>query len=103
MNKTKWYDKELIQKVNNETRKALLKACIMVEGDAKILVPVDTGRLRSSITHEVEKTVGRVGTNVEYAKHVEFGTVKMGPKPYLRPALHRNEKKIEKMFKNLIK
>lgn len=102
MAKFKWYDKELVKKVYTGTQRALLKSCILVEGDAKILVPVDTARLRNSITHEVEKTVGRVGTNVEYAKFVEFGTVKMAPKPYLRPALHKNEKKIKDFFKNLI-
>lgn len=40
--------------------------------------PVDTGRLRNSISHEVvesEKAV-YIGTNVEYAQYQEFGTSK---------------------------
>ena len=43
---------------------------------AKELTPVDTGRLRNSITYDVktdEKAV-YVGTNVEYAEYVELGT-----------------------------
>lgn len=52
---------------------------------------VDTGRLRSSISHEVGKVgttiVARVGTDVEYAKYLELGTSKMAPRPFLRPAL----------------
>lgn len=73
------------------------------EGYAKLKCPVDTGRLRNSITHEVN-TDGkfvRIGTNVEYAPYVEFGTGRnahsgMGgnqsrggqkPQPYLRPAI----------------
>lgn len=49
-----------------------------IEGDAKERAPVDTGRLRSSVGHEVThegaEVVGRVGTNVVYAPYVEFGT-----------------------------
>lgn len=50
---------------------------------------VRTGRLRNSLTHEVlegEKAV-IVGSNVEYAKYVEGGTMKMPARPYLRPAI----------------
>lgn len=53
---------------------ALEKACLLVENSAKTLVPVNTGNLRSSITHEVVGDEGVVGTNVEYAPYVEFGT-----------------------------
>lgn len=39
---------------------------------------VRTGRLRASITHELlhdgQGLVARIGTNVEYARHVEEGT-----------------------------
>ena len=52
----------------------LEKACLIVENDAKLGCPVDTGVLKSSITHVVEDEVGMVGTNVEYAPYVEFGT-----------------------------
>lgn len=41
------------------------------EGYAKGLCPVDTGRLRSSITHEVQDKICYIGTNVEYAEAVE--------------------------------
>lgn len=50
---------------------------------------VRTGRLRNSLTHEVlegEKAVV-VGTDVNYAKYVEAGTMKMAARPYLRPAI----------------
>ena len=46
----------------------------MAETHAKETVPVDTGRLKNSITHEVEGD-GRavvIGSNVEYAPFVEL-------------------------------
>lgn len=42
------------------------------EGYAKDDCPVDTGRLRNSITHEVVDMDVYIGTNVEYAPYVEF-------------------------------
>lgn len=54
---------------------------------------VDTGRLRASITHEVEtrllNIIGRVGTNVKYGRWLELGTSRMAARPWLRPALRR--------------
>jgi len=98
----KWYGAKVISKINKENKKIINKACLMVERDAKKLCPVDTGRLRSSISHEIEGTTGRVGSNVEYARAVELGTEKQSPQPYLRPALHKNEKAIRQMFKKII-
>ena len=59
----------------------------MAESYAKAACPVDTGRLRNSITHQqYSEDTEVIGTNVEYAPYVELGTSKMGAKPFLRPA-----------------
>lgn len=58
------------------------KAVLLLTRDAKIKSPVDTGRLRSSITGEVftrsalfgHTLTGIAGTNVKYAPYMEFGT-----------------------------
>lgn len=61
------------------------------ENTAKRLVPVDTGRLRSSISWRLGQTATglfvEIGTNVEYAAFVEFGTRYMSAQPYLVPAV----------------
>lgn len=72
-------------------RAFMLKKGLQVEVRAKRLCPVDTGRLRASITSALEEdgdTIKAViGTDVEYAPYVEFGTVRMVAKPFLLPAL----------------
>ena len=55
--------------------RALMKCGAIVENYAKQDAPVDTGRLRNSIHHEMEDddTVD-IGTDVEYAIFQELGT-----------------------------
>lgn len=48
---------------------------ITVENNAKLHIPVDTGTLRRSITHQIiNNTTVEIGTNLEYAPYVELGT-----------------------------
>lgn len=65
------------------------RSALNVESGAKLRSPVDTGRLRGSITHDLsESGLGAViGTNVEYSPYVEFGTERQRAQPYLLPAL----------------
>ncbi len=63
------------------------KAAAVVEAEAKRNCPVDTGNLRSSIHTDKAKVEGQnvvatVGTSVEYAPYVEFGTGRRGGYPY---------------------
>jgi HK97 gp10 family phage protein len=99
------------------------RATLLVQRSAKIKAPVDTGRLRASITPEVRwqgnTAVGVVGSNVKYAPFVELGTrphfvpqkyigvwasrhgldnaglfVSGKPQPFLQPAFEENAAKI---------
>mgnify|MGYP003662008469 CR=1 FL=1 len=70
---------------------------------AQQLVPVDTGRLRSSINVRREYLTKTIGTNVKYAAYVEYGTPtgtgpSGGPSPYFRPAFQTNKNKVTKFF-----
>lgn len=59
-------------------RKAFTDSAALLEREAKLRAPVDTGGLRSRITHAVDGAPvplwGKMGTNVFYAPYMEFGT-----------------------------
>jgi HK97 gp10 family phage protein len=81
---------ELSQKAHEQIRQVLRKAAFDVEAHAKKVVPVDTGNLRNSIQSSFpDEFVAVVGTHVEYAPYVEFGTYKMAARPYLMPAVEK--------------
>lgn len=84
--------KEVIEAKNNAIARALEAIGIQAEGDVAELAPVDTGRLRDSITHEVDESEEAVyiGTNVEYAAYQEYGTSRMKAHPYLKPGIMNN-------------
>ena len=55
-------------------KKLVLEAIgLTAEGYAKKDTPVDTGRLRNSISHVTDDEAAYIGTNVEYAPYVELG------------------------------
>ena len=54
----------------------------------------DTGRLVSSINTEPTKDAVFVGTSLQYGKFLEFGTKNMKERPWLIPALKKNEHNI---------
>lgn len=64
-----------------------------VADDARRIVPVDTGLLRSSIrVGAVTPRSARIHADAPYAAYVELGTRHMRAQPYLRPALYRVRK-----------
>lgn len=126
---------KLRKKLNNLSsdstyKKALGQSGAIVEGAAMREVPVDTGILRSSISTQVDmsKLEARVGTNLDYAPYVEYGTGLFATKgggrdtawsyqnskgqwvttkgqraqPFLGPALRQNKDKIIKHFNKVI-
>lgn len=43
------------------------------------------------------------GTNVSYAKHLEFGTAKMAARPFMRRALRENTRGIQGVFSTAVR
>lgn len=87
-------------------RNATEQCGLICEGYAKKECPVDTGYLRNSITHEtsVDGTAyaAVIGTNTEYAKHVEMGTSKQRAQPYLKPAAADHAGKYAAIFREAL-
>lgn len=74
---------------------------------ARALCPVDTGFLRYSIKADLIDTAntitGKIYTTVSYGLYQEFGTWKMRPQPFLRPALDRHKAGIRASLNKVIK
>jgi len=56
---------------------SIKKITMWFETTVKVSTPVDTGRLRSSITSNIEPESGTIFTNAQYAPYVEYGTSRM--------------------------
>ena len=109
--------------VNKMSKEAMVNAAISVgmltSGYAQDLCPVDTGRLRDSITHayndDDHQVTLLVGTNVYYAPYVELGHRQqpgryvpaigkrlvrswVPGKPFLRPAFEDHTGEIEQII-----
>lgn len=80
----------------SQLRAALLAGAQPIQSVAVQKAPVLTGTLRRSIHTETTETkdgaVARIGTNVEYAIHQEFGTSRMRGTPFLRPAFNEQQR-----------
>lgn len=82
---------------------ALEKVGLLMERNAKLACPVDTGRLRNSISHTHDKNTSYVGTNVEYAPYVEMGTVNTKAQPYLKPAIANHTQEYKSIVEQELK
>jgi len=112
-------DRKYPDKWEKAMDRALPTIGLFVQGEAMVRVPVKTGRLRGSITYATSRTQNRtrnpalptdavkrpydreevwVGTNVEYAPYVEYGTKRMKKQPYLRPAMDENGDRILELY-----
>ena len=64
----------------------------------------DTGFLISQITMKVKAhkngvVEGSIISAAPYSKALEFGTTQMTERPFMQPALQKNKRKIQKLFK----
>ena len=97
--------KEFEKLLETETDKAVAESVEVMAGRIKALTPVRTGRLRSSITPSSRLLDGRcpsgegqVGTNVEYAPYVEYGTRHQKPQAYMRRGAEASLETVRRIF-----
>lgn len=65
-----------------------------IEGESKKNSPIDTGRLRASITTDIGNLKARVSPHVDYAGYVHEGTKRMRARPFMAIGLSRAEAKM---------
>lgn len=84
---------------------ALAESAALLRDEAARRCPVDTGRLRGSIAYklDIRRNEAVVGTNVEYASDVEYGT-KFHPKPqpFMRGGAEAARPKIARIFRRVL-
>ena len=64
---------EVLSSLENAKKRGLEAIGLSAEGHAKKITPVDTGRLRNSMSHAVDDDAAYIGTNTSYAIFVETG------------------------------
>ena len=129
----KSYRKQILARMKTKRDQALVIVGRQAIGFVKPLVPVDSGFLRSSITFattmkssakprvpakakragitEAAEKIGSpeeighvvIGTNVHYAPHIEYGTVKTSAQPFLRPGILNNKQELANTFAKAMK
>jgi HK97 gp10 family phage protein len=73
-------------KVEVESVKAVDVAAHRTQRDAQRFAPVLTGRLREGIVVEAAGLSASVVSTAPYSDYQEYGTSKMAPNPFMRPA-----------------
>jgi len=82
-------------------QEALHAGSALVQGQATLNAPVDTGNLRSSIDFEVGSEDAEIFTPVFYAPFLEYGTSRQASQSFMRPALDNNKGNIIKLFSQI--
>lgn len=93
------------QRAHDKAAQAIGKTAADITADAKSYVPVDTGNLKNSIGYDTFNTGGEMGAEIGptagYGMHVEMGTSRMAPQPYLAPAFNRRVTGFEQAMSKL--
>lgn len=88
--------------VEKEADKEIGEFCKDVVRNAKLRVPVDTGKLKWSIRQHKDKKGHTIEAGAPYASYVEYGTSKMRPQPYIRPSINVYLPRLKKNLENIL-
>ena len=96
---------EVIEQLGLAIARGLEAIGIQAESDAAKICPVDTGRLRNSITHTIDadEKAAIIGTNVSYGPMVHNGVHGRKGQPFLTDAVTQNADKYRKIAEAALK
>lgn len=100
---TKNNTKQVLSAMEKAIERGLEAIGLTAEGHAKKNTPVDTGRLRNSISHAVDDKSAYIGTNVEYAPYVELGSLGREGKHMLQRAATEHTAEYKKLMEDSMK
>ena len=95
--------KEVVDKVKKASEKSLKNAVADIANDAIKGSPYLTSHNRRSIRYEAKELEGAVYSTSGYGGFLETGTVRMPARPYFKPALDKNIKKLPEGIKAELK
>ena len=97
--------KEAPDELRKEVGAAIAVATKRVRDEAALVTPVDTGRLKGSLTPDIDRRSlqGIVFSNVDYAEYVHEGTRFMTGRPFLRWGVANSQQFIDKVFADALK
>ncbi len=121
--------KEILKAAAEQIERGMMAIGIEAESNAKDICPVDTGRLRNSITFATSTTQGAannrdgqsadandyathgnpesgsvyIGTNVEYAPYIEEGSSRRKARPFLKTALTKHIDRYKQLLEAALK
>ena len=94
---------EVLAALKRAKKRGLEAIGLTAEGHAKKETPVDTGRLRNSISHTTDDESAYIGTNVEYAPYVELGARGRQGKHMLQRAASEHADEYKKLMEDSMK
>lgn len=95
--------KEVLSALERAKKRGLEAIGLSAEGYAKKETPVDTGRLRNSISHATDDEAAYIGTNVEYAPYVELGARGRDGKHMLKRAATEHTDEYKRLMEDSMK
>jgi hypothetical protein len=98
-------------KIDKNAQSGVNEACFYLQGKVKSSISgheaepasVDTGRFMNSIDVETKGMDGVVFTDLDYPKHLEYGTSKINARPHFRNTASRSKDKVQQILKDKIK
>ena len=94
---------EVLSALEKAKKRGLEAIGLVAEGHAKKLTPVDTGRLRNSISHATDDEAAYIGTNVEYGPYVELGSPTIKAHHMLQKAATEHTAEYKRLMEDSLK